>query len=132
MPNATIFRSEQEEIRSIFLSDFGLHFPPKIGLLFATRLVMLFNPGWSYFDPYIIQFHLKAHFGPVHHRMFQKVYLFLFFVGRSQRVHLVPKPHWNSGASPGLRQGSEESNFNRSLRNLNATTTFLNKERSMI
>ena len=118
-----------------FANTFDLRFPPKIGLLFATRLVMLFNPGWSYFDPYTIQSQLKVHFALVHRRMFSKILFMLIFVGRSQRVHLVPKPHWNSSASSGLRQESEESNFNCSLHHLNATTTllkFLNKERNMI
>ena len=114
------------------LSDFDLRFPPKIGLLLAPRLVILFNPGWSYFDPYTIQFQLKVHFALVHRRMFSILLFMLIFVGRRQRVHLVPKPHWNSSASSGLRQESEESNFNCSLHHLNATTTFLNKERNMI
>ena len=43
---------------------FVVSFPPKIGLLLAPRLVILFNPSWSYFDPYIIQFQLNVPFCP--------------------------------------------------------------------
>ena len=46
------------------LSTFDLRFPPKIGLLLAPRLVILFYPTWSYFDPYIIQFQLNVPFCP--------------------------------------------------------------------